>query len=403
MRTRIAFSLLVALAVVAAACGGDGPAGDESSSNTTTRPIVNSNQPSFVVAAIQESLDVLGYDVGPIDGVAGDTSRQALRDFQADNGIEATGVLDGDSILALARASDESQQFVVEAVQTQLAELGYYAGLIDGTYGPETEQALRDFGQAEGLSGDEPISTETLTRLGDVYVRDVVIPTLEASGYEPPPEKDPADGLLRQGDEGAEVQEIQERLVSLGYRPGDSDGRFGANTTSAVLAFQKAEGLDRDGIVGPAFEEALSSPKGAGPKSTSGPRVEVDLDRQIAFIISSSGAVTTINVSSGSGREYQEPKGGTSVAYTPTGDFVVERVIDGVREAPLGSLYRPLYFKEGWAIHGSPNVPAYPASHGCIRTSNYDQDYVFPTVGVDDPVVIYGTSLGEPDQGAPGF
>ena len=91
------------------------------------------------------------------------------------------------------------------------------------------------------------------------------------------------------------------------------------------------------------------------------------------------------------------------MAYTPTGDFVVERSIDGVREAPLGSLYRPHYFQEGWAIHGSPNVPAYPASHGCIRTSNYDQDFLFPIVVEGDPIVIYGTSLGEPDEGSPGF
>lgn len=129
----------------------------------------------------------------------------------------------------------------------------------------------------------------------------------------------------------------------------------------------------------------------------------MDLDRQIAFIVETSGKVTTINISSGSGREYEEAGGGTSIAYTPTGDFVVERVIDGVREAPLGSLYRPLYFKQGWAIHGSPNVPAYPASHGCIRASNYDQDFVFPTIGVDDPITIDGMSLGEPGGGAPGF
>jgi lipoprotein-anchoring transpeptidase ErfK/SrfK len=129
----------------------------------------------------------------------------------------------------------------------------------------------------------------------------------------------------------------------------------------------------------------------------------VDLDRQIAFIIDANGTVTTINISSGSGRTYDQPGGGTAVAYTPSGDFTIERSIDGIREAALGSLYRPHYFHEGWAIHGSPNVPAYPASHGCIRTSNYDQDFLFPIVAIDDPVVIYGTSLGDPGQGEAGF
>jgi len=397
----LTLALLASLAL--AACGGNtvGTSNSAAESESTSRQPVNNSSPSFVVMAIQESLDVLGYEVGPIDGLAGETSRTALRMFQEDSGLEPSGLLDGDSIVALAEASDESQHFVVEAVQTQLAELGYFQGLVDGGLGPETEAALQEFHDAEGLEGD--IGTETLTRLGDVYVADVVIPTLEANGYEAPPAQDPADGLLRQGDEGDDVQAIQERLAALGYRPGTADGRFGGNTTSAVLAFQKREGLGRDGVIGPSFMAALEDPSGAGPTSTNGPRIEVDLDRQIAFIVNGSGGVTTINISSGSGREYTEPDGGTSVAYTPTGDFAVERMLDEVREAPLGSLYRPIYFKDGWAVHGSPNVPAYPASHGCIRTSNYDQDFVFPLISVGDVVSIYGESLGEPGDGAPGF
>ena len=37
-----------------------------------------------------------------------------------------------------------------------------------------------------------------------------------------------------------------------------------------------------------------------------------------------------------------------------------------------------MYFFKGWAIHGSPSVPAYPASHGCVRISNADADWLFP-------------------------
>jgi lipoprotein-anchoring transpeptidase ErfK/SrfK len=53
-------------------------------------------------------------------------------------------------------------------------------------------------------------------------------------------------------------------------------------------------------------------------------------------------------------------------------------VVDGLDEAPLGTLYRPLYFVGGWAVHGSPSVPGYPASHGCVRTADADQDFLFP-------------------------
>ena len=405
-------TLLLALVLTATACSS--PSNDDSSdvadASATTVDLdgvvdaATSANPNYVVRAIQESLDVLGYDVGVIDGVAGPKSRDALADFQSDSGLESTGNLDGATTIALSEASPDARHYIVEAVQTQLAELGYYTDIIDGAYGPATEAALIDFHEEEQIDQSHEISEATLTRLGDVYVTDVLIPTLEANGYTPPdaPEGNPED-FQRQGDESSDIQTLQERLIKLGYRPGDADGRFGAHTTSAVLAFQKREGLQRDGIVGPVVLAQLENPEGAGANSASGPRIEVDLDRQIAFIIESSGQTTTINISSGSGREYNQPNGSTAVAYTPTGEFVVERVIDGNREAPLGSLYRPVYFKEGWAVHGSPNVPAYPASHGCVRTSNYDQDFVFPRITVDDPVHIYGTSLGEPDKGAPGF
>jgi N-acetylmuramoyl-L-alanine amidase len=131
--------------------------------------------------------------------------------------------------------------------------------------------------------------------------------------------------------------------------------------------------------------------------------VEVDLDRQIAFVIDGPGTTTIIGVSSGSGRQYTDSDGNTAVAYTPTGPFTVEEKDDGPVEAPLGTLYRPLYFHQGWAVHGSSSVPGYPASHGCVRVSDDDQDFLFPIIPVGAPIEVYGTSPGDPDQGSPGF
>ena len=58
--------------------------------------------------------------------------------------------------------------------------------------------------------------------------------------------------LYRLGDEGAPVRDIQDRLSSLGFES-DPDPRsvFGESTVAAVKKFQKAKGLDVDGIVGP--------------------------------------------------------------------------------------------------------------------------------------------------------
>jgi N-acetylmuramoyl-L-alanine amidase len=63
--------------------------------------------------------------------------------------------------------------------------------------------------------------------------------------------------VLRQGSKGSEVKEMQRRLQQWGYYKGSVDGVFGAGTRSAVIAFQKKNGLTADGVVGKATYKAL--------------------------------------------------------------------------------------------------------------------------------------------------
>lgn len=56
--------------------------------------------------------------------------------------------------------------------------------------------------------------------------------------------------VLRQGSSGVAVKDLQVRLTKHGFNPGKTDGIFGSNTKSAVLAFQKSANLAQDGIVG---------------------------------------------------------------------------------------------------------------------------------------------------------
>ena len=63
--------------------------------------------------------------------------------------------------------------------------------------------------------------------------------------------------VLRQGSKGSEVKEVQRRLKEWGYYNGKVDGVFGAGTRSAVIAFQKKNGLTADGVVGKATYRAL--------------------------------------------------------------------------------------------------------------------------------------------------
>lgn len=207
-------------------------------------------------------------------------------------------------------------------------------------------------------------------------------PTTTTTEPPPPP-------TWREGDEGPVVLHVQQRLTDLGYRPGAIDGHYGPATASAVMAYQKHEGLGRDGVVGPEVLGVIdTAPTGAGP--TGGPGLEVDLDRQIMFVVALDGTYTVLNVSTGSNESYRHPGGYTAVAVTPTGTYAVGKKIDGEEHAPLGTLYRPMYFRGGYAVHGSRSVPGYPASHGCVRVSYVDEDWLFPMIEPGTPVRIIG-------------
>jgi peptidoglycan hydrolase-like protein with peptidoglycan-binding domain len=222
-------------------------------------------------------------------------------------------------------------------------------------------------------------------------------PTTTTSTTPPPP-------TYRPGSAGPEVLALEQRLVELGFRPGPVDGTYTAETASAVMAYQKHEGLGRDGIAGPETMGAVFAPlRGPGPLPWGPvPRLEIDLDRQIMFVLLGDGSVTALNISSGNNQTYHHPAGYTAVAATPVGQFAVERKIDAAEHAPLGTLYRPMYFKGGFAVHGSTSVPGYPASHGCVRTSYADQDWLFPLIPRGTPVVVRsGGPVIDPGTDAP--
>ncbi len=418
--------LLFVIALVASSCGsssGDSTTSSVAPSEATTTSATATAAPaapgddaehdSAFVQHLQEELNHLGYHSGHVDGVWGQHTSDALAAFQADRSLEETGHYDAETASALQEAAGDADALSVEALQQKLEELGYYAGLVDGDYGTATEDAVRAFQSSEGLSETGTLDHDTMLAISAKHATEVEQAHIDAAktnnigGVENLPAANTVvpDNYMKQGSEGADVKVVQDRLVALGYLPGTADGRFGAATASAVMAFQKHEGLQRDSIVGPEVEDRLANPKGAGPKkSDSGPRVEVDLDRQIMFAIDSSGDVTIINVSSGSGKQYQSAEAGKGIvtAHTPTGEFVIQRSIDGNRKAPLGTLYRPLYFDGGWAIHGNPHVPGYPASHGCVRTANWDQDFVWTVITDGNPVWIYGHNPDTPANASAG-
>jgi hypothetical protein len=205
------------------------------------------------------------------------------------------------------------------------------------------------------------------------------------------PEDPAADGTLEHGEEGDEIAALQARLDDLGYWHGTSDGTYGQLTRQAVMAFQKAEGLGRDGVAGPATLAALATASRPAPREPAGDHIEIDLARQVVLVVQGGQTRWVLNTSTGNGEAYASPRGGTAVAATPTGRFEVVREIDGLREAPLGTLYRPKYFTGGIAIHGAGEIPAHPASHGCARVTNGAMDLLWSSgvTGLGTPVLVY--------------
>ena len=67
------------------------------------------------------------------------------------------------------------------------------------------------------------------------------------------------DRILRNGDEGEDVRELQKALISLGFDCGSygADGEFGDCTEMALRAFQKANGVECDGVYGVASHKAM--------------------------------------------------------------------------------------------------------------------------------------------------
>jgi peptidoglycan hydrolase-like protein with peptidoglycan-binding domain len=162
------------------------------------------------------------------------------------------------------------------------------------------------------------------------------------------------------------VTALQQRLQDLGYWVGTVDGAYGAGTVHAVTALQKASGLGRDGVAGPATLAVLDRAARLAPASTSGHVIEVDLRRQLVIVADGGRATWVLDASTGA-------QAGT----TPTGRYRIQRQVDGDDPGPNGTLYRPKYFYQGVAVHGYPSVPPTPASHGCVRVTEPAMDMLW--------------------------
>ena len=198
-------------------------------------------------------------------------TREAVRSFQVAKKLNPTGLIDGETWNVLNKAykalpavvpgsttttssgaelSLGAEGLAVRELQSRLKVLGFFAPDITGYFGPITRAAVIAFQNARGIDPVGFVGPKTKAALS----------LNEASATPTPEEKYIFIKNLSLGSTGTEVEELQKKLKLLGHLNLTSfTTYFGPLTEKAVIAFQKAEGIDPAGVVGPKTRMALNN------------------------------------------------------------------------------------------------------------------------------------------------
>ena len=117
----------------------------------------------------------------------------------------------------------------VKDLQEALKTLGFDPGPIDGVFGAQTENAVKQFQQAKEIPVDGVVGRVTWINID---------------------EADQSHPVLTSGSTGLPVRRLQSRMSAVGFDTGGVDGRFGAKTEAAVRKLQQDFNLTVDGVVG---------------------------------------------------------------------------------------------------------------------------------------------------------
>jgi peptidoglycan hydrolase-like protein with peptidoglycan-binding domain len=167
------------------------------------------------------------------------------------------------------------------------------------------------------------------------------------------------------------VRVLEHRLRELHYAV-LADGYFGSDDLEALYAFQKVEGLARTGAANAGVWgrlEVARTPAARYP----GDHVEIDKTRQVLFVVRGGQVSLVVATSTG------------ATGNTPLGEWRVYRKVGGFDWV----LYYPSYFLRGFAVHGYPDVPPYPASHGCARIPMWIATTVYAQIAYGSAIYVY--------------
>lgn len=180
----------------------------------------------------------------------------------------------------------------------------------------------------------------------------------------------------RVGSAGPLVRLLQRGLRRLRYAV-PRNGVYDDATARAVMAWRKVTGQARTFTASEAVLRGVLDGRGRFrvryPRD--GRHAEADLSRQVLALIDR-----------GKVRRIYHTSSGAPATPTVLGRYRVYRKSPGTNAS--GMLHSS-YFTGGYAIHGYPSVPAFPASHGCLRVPNPDAWSIYSWLRMGDVVRVY--------------
>lgn len=226
------------------------------------------------------------------------------------------------------------------------------------------------------VEGGEYAAEFTILRPG----RYRAVATFDDADHEPAEETTDAKRVrtpppLGGSSNGRWVSVLEQRLRDLHYLVPKPNRGFDHRTADAVLAFHKVQGMRRTQAVSAATWKRLASPRVPKPRSKSDKvHIEIDQSKQVLYVVRGGEVDEVVHTSTGAG------------GATRDGVFSVHRKIAGYSP---NRLYYPSYFDGLRAVHGWPQVPAYPASHGCARVPYWTAKHLFSIMGYGMEVRVY--------------
>ncbi|MBD0345389.1 MAG: peptidoglycan-binding protein [Coleofasciculus sp. Co-bin14] len=404
------------------------------------------------VTSLQKKLAATGYFNGPFTGYYGSLTQEAITKFQQAKGLTVNGIANPETVNALEFSAGQTtpsqsvapQQGVtnelnastssvgtlqkgdsstqVTSLQKKLATAGYFDGPFTGYYGSLTQEAVKKFQQANGLTASGIADSQTLNTIesnSGTLKPSIASPKQEVttepqaenpSNLDKSPNTAPSpqttttpqtsnlkqgnpddsdvstsSGVsLQKGDSNTQVTSLQKKLAAAGYFNGPFTGYYGSLTQEAVKQFQKANSLSETGIADPQTLTVIESGKGAlkpfiappKPEVTAQPKTENPSNFEPSQTISPSPQTTTTpqkpNPQAGGTDNSNAENSGTlnkpqAKSPAPQGAMKLKKTISG-NISPKSVVYsgNGLFFAQNMMY--SHTITVYDREHKLVKT-----------------------------------